>query len=364
LNALRLKAAALAAVAVPLLVLSGCAPECVDIADCADKAAAAGEEYTCVSGKCQPGSPFVLEDAGSSLETDGGETGGGGGATGGGSGGGGGGEADAGTGGGSGGGEADAGTDDAGTGEQDGGTDAGQGTTDAGVLADPTGAYAATLNGAQATGNASTQTGSGTFTVSGLADGGYAFSWMITHTVASGGATNGSIRTGLAGFPGTPWITFANANSPISGSQDITPAQAEEVRAGNTHVSITRMGAELRGQIIPAGNALWTARLNPPTPGATFGGVQFVAPLDGGAVSYLGAWTADVAAQMAHIHQGGPAGTGGVIVPLALTADARGLSGTFDPATLEAGDTDGGLYVNVHTTDAGDGLIRGQLVRH
>jgi hypothetical protein len=231
-----------------------------------------------------------------------------------------------------------------------------------GGTVDPAGAYVASLSRAQAPGSASNETGSGTFTVLALTDGGYNLTWAVTHT--AGGGTTGGIRTGLAGFPGTAWIAFPSAASPVAGTQDITPAQADLVREGRTFVTFTRQSNEFRGQIIPAGNSLWTARLNTPTPGATFGGVQFVVPVDGGAVSYLGAWTADVAAELAHIHQGGPAGTGGVIVPLALTADAGGLSGTFDPATLEAGNTDGGLYVNVHTTDAGDGLIRGQLVRH
>jgi hypothetical protein len=103
------------------LALTGCAPECVDVSDCAAKSAAEGRAYTCVSGNCQPGSPFI--DAG--LGGGGGTTGGGGGATGGGGGstGGGGGM----TGGGGGG---DAGTD-AGM-DVDAGTDAGM-DVDAGM---------------------------------------------------------------------------------------------------------------------------------------------------------------------------------------------------------------------------------------
>ncbi len=58
--------------------LAGCAPECVDVFDCAP-------EFTCASGACVAGSPFP--DGGSG-GTGGGSTGGGGGATGGGSGGG------------------------------------------------------------------------------------------------------------------------------------------------------------------------------------------------------------------------------------------------------------------------------------
>jgi CHRD domain len=82
-------------------------------------------------------------------------------------------------------------------------------------------------------------------------------------------------------------------------------------------------------------------------------------------VTYWGSWTGDVEATMSHIHQGGAAGTGNVVVPLTLTADAGGFSGTFPLVDLtNATNSDGGFYVNVHTVDAGNGLIRGQLVTH
>ncbi len=128
-----LKVAALALIAVPIyLYSSSCAQECVDFADCAEKAKAAGQDYTCESGVCKPGSPFP--DAGSA-GGGGGDTGGGagggtgGGASGGGTGGGttGGGTGGGTTGGGTGGGDADAGLD-AGI---DAGVDAG---IDAGLL--------------------------------------------------------------------------------------------------------------------------------------------------------------------------------------------------------------------------------------
>jgi len=65
--------------------LTGCAPECVDFADCAEKAKAEKKEFTCESGVCKAGTPFP--DAGSA-GGGGGTTGGGGGTTGGGTGGG------------------------------------------------------------------------------------------------------------------------------------------------------------------------------------------------------------------------------------------------------------------------------------
>lgn len=82
-----LKALALGAAMFVPFFLSGCSPECVDVFDCADKARPGNKEFTCVSGACQPGSPFP--DAGSAQAgggAGGGSTGGGGGATGGGGG--------------------------------------------------------------------------------------------------------------------------------------------------------------------------------------------------------------------------------------------------------------------------------------
>ncbi len=78
-----------AAMFVPFF-LSGCSPECVDVFDCAGKAKTDKKEFTCVSGICQPGSPFPGGDAGQggggAVGGGAGETGGGSGATGGGSG--------------------------------------------------------------------------------------------------------------------------------------------------------------------------------------------------------------------------------------------------------------------------------------
>lgn len=72
------------------LVLTGCAPECVDVADCNGKATQQNTKFSCEAGVCKPGSPFP--DAGTGGGSGGGTTGGGaggGGVTGGGAGGGG-----------------------------------------------------------------------------------------------------------------------------------------------------------------------------------------------------------------------------------------------------------------------------------
>jgi hypothetical protein len=53
-----LKLAALALLVVVPVLLSACAPECVDYADCNDKAKAQKKEFTCVANVCTAGSPF------------------------------------------------------------------------------------------------------------------------------------------------------------------------------------------------------------------------------------------------------------------------------------------------------------------
>ncbi len=370
-----LKIAAVALVTAPLLLLTpSCAPECADKFDCADKAAAAGEPYTCDQGVCKPGNPTGPEpdggEGGGGGEDDGG-TGGGGGATGGG-----GGDDDGGTGGG-GGATGGGGGDDGGTGGGGGATGGGGGATGGGGGAtgggggttpvDPVGSYAASLSEAQLVprGTGGT-TGTVDVTLTGLADGGYSLVYTVVSGLGTGGNPNdGAIERGLAGFASSGAIvTFASATTGTTGTQAVSPATAVEIAEGRTFARLTRGNTTIRGQLIPADHTLWTAQLNTSPASTARGGAQFVGPNDGGDLRYVGAWTGTVEATASHIHQGGAAGTGGVVVPLSLTADAGGIAGSFTVAALAAGNTDGGLYVNVHTTDAGDGLIRGQLVRH
>lgn len=331
----QVKTEALALFAVPFVFLaSGCTQECVDLFDCADKAKETGQAMTCVANKCTPATP----------SNTGGGAGGGGGETGGGAGGGGE-EEDAGTGGG--GGEEDAGTGGGG-----------------GVVVPPLD-FVASLSGAQAVPvSSSTETGSGTFTLTDQGDGGFEFAWNVTHTLT--GAVTGEFNLDLAGFPGRPWFSIADAGSPVIGSRIIPAAEFGQVLAGATFLSLQQGSAteEVRGQIVPAGHDFWAARLDLAAPSTTtFGGAQLLVPLDGGAVIYAGGWTLDVDATQASIQQGGAAETNGPVV-VDLTLQGNAASGTFPQATLIAGDTDGGLYVNVRTTDAGDGLLRGQLTRY
>lgn len=333
--------------------LAGCIPNLTGAACVADDNCPS-TQHCGADQKCQPGAPDGGSagggGGGSPTGGGGGDTGGGGGTTGGGGGTTGGGGGTTGGGGGT-------------TGGGGGTTGGGGGTTDGGsLIPPPQGPYIATLSAAQAVPpSSSSGTGEETFTLSALSDAGYNLSWSITHSLGSGGVSGG-LKTGLAGFPGTTVVAFSNFATPITGSLDL--ADPNEIASGQVFVSLTKANSEIRGQIIPAGNSLWTAQLNTSTPGATFGGSQFVVPTDGGAVSYVGAWTSDVVPTASHIHQGGAGGTGNVIIPLSLSPDGGGFFGTFDRATLAAGDTDGGLYVNVHTTAAPSGLIRGQLVKH
>jgi hypothetical protein len=364
------KLAAIALVTTPFLLLTpACTEECVDQFDCAKPDA--GGTYTCVSGRCQPGSPTPPPPDAGETGGGGGETGGGGGATGGGGGAMGGGGGSTGGGGGDDAGTGGGGGDDAGTGGGGGSTGGGGGSTGGGggsTPVDPAGSYTAALSGAQVVPpDTTTDTGSGTFTVSGLADGGYSLQWNITHSFGAGGGTReGGLDWGIGGLAPTGTLqAITNIASPITGTLALTPAQAMEVAEGRLSARVTRGAATIRGQVVRTAHSLWTAQLNTSPASATRGGAQLIAPPDGGAVSYLGAWSGTVDATAAHIHQGGAGGMGPALITLSLTADAGGLEGSFPAADLsQAGNTDGGLYVNVHTTDAGDGLIRGQLVKH
>ncbi len=325
----QLRSAALALMAFSFVfAASGCARECIDLFDCAEQAKESGRAMTCVASKCTPANPVDVGTGGG---------GGGGGETGGGTG---------------------------GTGGTGGGEDAGSGD-DGGATVPPL-EFVASLSGAQAVPTSSSaETGTGSFTVTDQGDGGFEFAWNVTHSIT--GAVTGEFNLDLAGFPGRAWFTIEDAGSPIVGSRVIPAQEFGQVLGGATFVSLQQGSATsaLRGQIIPAGHELWAARLDLATPDTTtFGGAQLLVPLDGGDVIYAGGWTLDVEATQARVLQGGAGETNGPVVADLTLLGATATSGSFPRATLTAGDTDGGLSVNVHTSDAGDGLLRGQLRKY
>jgi CHRD domain len=73
--------------------------------------------------------------------------------------------------------------------------------------------------------------------------------------------------------------------------------------------------------------------------------------------------TTGIFATAAHIHEGAPGKSGGVIIPLIKGADGRWIvpAGTKLTDAQEASLLAGNLYVNVHSDAHKDGEIRGQI---
>jgi hypothetical protein len=371
---------------VTVLVTPACAPECTDKFDCASKARP-GEVLTCDDGRCVPGNPSgtgggagggaVGGGAGGGSDVGGGTGGGGGGAMDAGAGGGGG-DADAGAGGG--GGDADAGAGGGG-GDTDAGTGGGGGDTDAGTGGGTgggmsiAGTYTAKLTDTQQVPpNSQGTSGSGTFTLSELADGGYNVAWNVTHDIPNGLLLAAHIHTALGGANGPVLVSLGTSlQSPIVGNADITPAQALDLSEGRTYVNIhtTRNpGGEIRGQILRPGQFLATAILAPvtrPDGGMTTGSGNLQAILtnpDGGpvfvpgesVVAYEGAWT--VTATKASVRIDLTDGGIEEIFVLTLTDGGLGAKGTAMPSSSSLG------YPYLLVEDADGPALRAPLVGH
>lgn len=108
----------------------------------------------------------------------------------------------------------------------------------------------------------------------------------------------------------------------------------------------------------------------PPTTTSATG--EVTAELDGNTLTVNGSFSglssdlAPVSGSAAHVHKGARGSNGGILFNLTVTANGDGRSGTFTgTASLNDDDKqtfrDGGLYVNVHTTNNPGGEIRAQL---
>jgi hypothetical protein len=214
-------------------------------------------------------------------------------------------------------------------------------------------------------------TGNGTFTLSGFDGGAYTLTWNVTYTGLTPNA--GHIHTGWAAESGGVTFNFGNTlTSPIMGSAAVTAAQAQSLATGHTYANLhsaAHANGEIRGQILKQGQELWTALpidgANEVPPVTTAATATFGAIVDpaAGTVAYEGTVTG-ANGTMAHIHFGGPGGSGGV-------AQALDLIGTGNNQTFDGGfaigafpnQGDGGFYVNVHNAANPNGAIRGQLTK-
>ena len=209
---------------------------------------------------------------------------------------------------------------------------------------------------------------------------------VVYKTVA--GATNVTFRRGVFGRGSAPIIETLcggagrRCNSPLRGTERLTPAQVRQVLAGLFHVQINTLHndkGEIRGQI----GRLYTVR-------TVLNAAQEVPPPAGVPANATGLFTGTLVkygarghfewrltyrnltgeAQAAHIHAGRRGQAGNVLENLCGTDQApdcaSGVTGDIafhdSPgrralAQLHAGRT----YVNVHTAANQTGEIRGQI---
>ena len=124
-------------------------------------------------------------------------------------------------------------------------------------------------------------------------------------------------------------------------------------------------GGEIRGQIIRSTEQLFIARLDglqqtPPNTNTSTGAAGVIVTTATGAAKYQARWDgADFVTTMAHIHQGGPGASGPVVLGF-VTDGGTSVAGS---GTITGWPADGGYYVNVHSEDAGNGIIRGALIK-
>jgi hypothetical protein len=232
-----------------------------------------------------------------------------------------------------------------------------------------------------------TATGQGTAIIS--ADGSTIW-YIVSYSGLSGTANAAHIHTGATGTNGgvilpltvgpSPMVgTLTAANFSASGSVTTFAQAVAAIKAGTTYFNIhtsANPGGEIRGQILPAGNAhfadLQAHQENPPTSSSGSGSGIAVISADMSTITYLVTYSGLTGTvNAAHIHTGAVGQNGGVILP--LTAGPSPMTGTLTAtnftasgpvttfaqavAAIQAGTT----YFNLHTSANPGGEIRGQI---
>jgi hypothetical protein len=185
--------------------------------------------------------------------------------------------------------------------------------------------------------------------------------------------TAAHIHPGAVGMNGGILKTLVGGPSQWAGTTTpMTPTEAADLLAGNHYVnvhSVAHSGGEIRGQIGLSPHVRFVARLdgtqeNPPIPTPATGFASFILDETTGNLMFdvsvsglMGSLTAS------HIHGGVLRQNGGILVNLAPPMGGSSWSGmaTLTPAQIDTLYR-GGLYVNVHTSFASGGEIRGQMV--
>ncbi len=227
--------------------------------------------------------------------------------------------------------------------------------------------------------NGSTAIGSGSF--SGLASDFAANIAGGAHIHIGPAGTNGGIQIPVTATvdPSLRAGVFLPANNAFSITAGILDSLRQRLFYGNIH-TVNNPGGELRGQILPLANAYFTtslAGLNEVQPTASSARGALKLELIADQLTVTGSFTGltgDFAANIgggAHIHTGGPGGTGGISIPLATTVSGDLKSGVYTAANNTFALTpeqlnnlySGNFYANIHSTTNNPGEIRGQLLQ-
>jgi len=158
--------------------------------------------------------------------------------------------------------------------------------------------------------------------------------------------------------------------------------QVNQLRNGEFYANIhtlTNGGGELRGQLLPEGDAYYWANLFgsnevPAVMTEAYGALAFTVTGDQlvatGSFSNLSSALATQIAGGVHLHIASPGSNGGVAIVLNPTVDVDGLNGTFlavdntftltseQQTALESGN----MYVNIHSANFQGGELRGQVL--
>jgi hypothetical protein len=181
-------------------------------------------------------------------------------------------------------------------------------------------------------------------------------------------ATVMHVHRGAAGSNGEVLFDLGDPTSPVEGVwTGITPTEIADLLAGNLYVNIHTAGrpaGEIRGQMLPRtvdsfGFAASGAQEVPPNGSPAVGSCSADLADDAGSVLVQCAHAVPNPTA-AHLHQGEPGEEGPVVFDFGSGNPFAGEA----PLTprLVADFAAGFLYVDVHSVDAPDGEIRGQLI--
>lgn len=195
---------------------------------------------------------------------------------------------------------------------------------------------------------------------------------------AVAGASAAHLHNGVAGTNGPVLIGLdqdIDLDSHWFNNEGVlTEAGLQQLLTARTYVNVhsdDHPGGQIRGQVVPEGFTVVVSRMNGeqhvPDPLVTAGRGTAAVTLDDatGAVDIRLNVTGADDATAAHVHSGYAGATGPVVIGLEQDADDPTVwrsNGAVMAGADMAQLADGGLYANVHTPAAPDGLVRGQLL--